>query len=335
MNRFPQRRRAVFIVLLCGAVAAALGYVLLSPSRNAGTQPVRQPAAAPENRAPNQQLLFRITALGPSYGRLGLVPLTDAVGPVRDVGLVCDRVHVANENGICLSADRGVVTTYSALLFDADFTVRHTLPLKGAPSRARVSPDGRRGAITLFAGGESYEGAAALMRTLIVDMTTGTTTAQLEDFTIYRGDVTLPRADASFRGVTFAPDGHRFYAALRTGGRTHLVEGDLDARTARIIADDVDGPSLSPDDTRIAFTRGVANGGPAPRLQVLTLQGREVTPLAETRAVDDQVEWLDNGRILYSLPHGSGSSAVWSVAADGTGEPTLVRVDAYSPTVVR
>src|SRR5919106_1277433 len=47
--------------------------------RNAGTQPVRQPATAPDNRAANQQLLFRITALGPSYGRLGLAPLTDAV----------------------------------------------------------------------------------------------------------------------------------------------------------------------------------------------------------------------------------------------------------------
>jgi hypothetical protein len=42
----------------------------------------------------------------------------------------------------------------------------------------------------------------------------------------------------------------------------------------------------------------------------------EETPLAEARSVDDQVEWLDNQRILYGL-----SRDIWVVRADGSGSP--------------
>jgi hypothetical protein len=333
MNLLHQRRRALVLVLLCGALAG-LGYVVFRPEGTRG-EPARETAAVAEPQVARHQLLFRITALGSGYGRLGVAPLADAAGPVREPGLVCERVHMANGRGICLSADRGAVTTYAASLFDADFTVRHTLPLRGAPRRARVSPDGRRGAITIIATGDSFEGAGASMRTSIIDMATGMAREQLETFKVDRGEASFQPAGVSFHSVTFGRDGNHFYATLQSGGRPHLVEGDLETRAVRIIAEDVDNPSLSPDETRIAFTRRTANSGPATQLHVLTLQGRQVTPLAETRAVDDQVEWLDDGRILYALPHGSGSSAVWSVAADGTGEPSLLRVDAYSPTVIR
>lgn len=333
-NRSARSRRALVIVLLCGAVAG-LGYLAVSRSGAPVVEPPGEVATPPERPAAGQQLLFRITALGPGYGHLGLVPLADPTAPVRQIALVCERVHAANGHGICLSADRGAVTTYSATLFDADFQVQHTLPLRGAPRRARVSPDGRRGAITVIATGDSFEGGGASMRTSIIDMATGMTIEQLETFTVDKGVASFQPAGVSFQAVTFPREGDRFYAALQAGGRTHLVEGDLGARTARIIVEDADNPSMSPDDRRIAFTRRVANAGPGMRLHVLTLEGRQVTPLAEMQAVDDQVEWMADGRILYALPHGSGSSAVWSVASDGTGQPALVRADAYSPTVAR
>jgi hypothetical protein len=57
--------------------------------------------------------------------------------------------------------------------------------------------------------------------------------------------------------------------------------------------------------------------------------GRE-TPLAETRSVDDQVEWLDDNRILYGL-----IKDVWVVRADGRGKPRIYVRDALSPAVVR
>ena len=333
MSRSPLRR-PLAIALLCGLGAAGLGYAVFSGDPDVEPDRTANAPRGPVSAA-TQQLLFRTTALGPSYGHLGLASVTGAGGPAHDVALTCDRVHVGGGHGICLSADRGVVTTYSASLFDEGFTVRHTLALRGVPNRARVSPDGRRGAVSVFVKGESYEGAGALTRTSIIDMGAGQTIAELEAFTVTRDNMPFRSNDLGFRGVTFARDGNRFYATLRAGGAIHLVEGDVDARRARIIADDVECPSLSPDERRIAFLRRLPNDRSVSRLHVLTLATGDVRPLAETRSVDDQVEWLDDGRILYALPHGSGSSAIWAVAADGTGEPVMMRADAYSPTVVR
>jgi hypothetical protein len=64
--------------------------------------------------------------------------------------------------------------------------------------------------------------------------------------------------------------------------------------------------------------------------------GRE-TLLAETRSVDDQVEWLDNGHLLYQLsrPGAEGTvSDIWQVPADGTGAASVLISEASSPAVV-
>jgi hypothetical protein len=63
---------------------------------------------------------------------------------------------------------------------------------------------------------------------------------------------------------------------------------------------------------------------------VLDLATGRKTPLAETRSVDDQVEWLDGGRILYGL-----NGDLWAVRADGSGQPRVYVHDALSPAVVR
>ena len=91
------------------------------------------------------------------------------------------------------------------------------------------------------------------------------------------------------------------------------------------------GPSLSPDQTRIAFKEAVG-GDPARgwRLTVLELATLTRTPLAETRSVDDQAVWLDNATIGYALPR-DRSSDVWAVPADGSGAPRLLIPDAESP----
>jgi hypothetical protein len=62
------------------------------------------------------------------------------------------------------------------------------------------------------------------------------------------------------------------------------------------------------------------------------------TALAETRSVDDQAEWLDDGHLLYSLPEGNQPTAVtdtWVVPADGGGTPSLLARAAFSPAVQR
>jgi hypothetical protein len=58
--------------------------------------------------------------------------------------------------------------------------------------------------------------------------------------------------------------------------------------------------------------------------------------LAETRNVDDQVEWIDDGHVAYGIPESdtSGATDVWSVRADGGGMPQLLVKAAWSPSVV-
>ena len=54
---------------------------------------------------------------------------------------------------------------------------------------------------------------------------------------------------------------------------------------------------------------------------------------AETRSVDDQVEWLDDGHVMYHLP--SRGADIW-VLSTGAPEPPRILVPlAYSPAVVR
>ena len=83
----------------------------------------------------------------------------------------------------------------------------------------------------------------------------------LETFTVTRDGKPFKSVDFNFWGVTFRQEPGLFYATLASGGHTYLIEGDAVARTARVIRDAVECPSLSPDNRRLAFKhleRGVA-----------------------------------------------------------------------------
>jgi Tol biopolymer transport system component len=90
----------------------------------------------------------------------------------------------------------------------------------------------------------------------------------------------------------------------------------------------VECPSLSPDETRIAFKRSLNSHG-SWRLYVLDLHTMREWPLAETMSVDDQAEWLDDQHVLYWR-----GTDVWEVRADGKGKPRLFLTDASSPVVI-
>ena len=136
--------------------------------------------------------------------------------------------------------------------------------------------------------------------------------------------------DVNYWGVTFRRDSDRFYATLATGGRIHLVEGSVSQRRMRVVHETVECPSLSPDETRIAFKKRVGPAGKRWRIHVLDLRTMHETALAETRNVDDQVEWLDGSTVLYGL-----DEDVWSVPADGSGAPRRYAADADSPAALR
>jgi hypothetical protein len=273
-------------------------------------------------------VIFRNTAVDNYYGQLSIVLLDALSQPRVPVGLNCERAYFANGYGVCLTAERGSITTHRAFIFDSSLKWRRVLPpLKGIPSRARVSPDGRYAAITVFVSGDSYSPGTFSTRVEIYRTDDGSRVAELEEFTVELDGKAFNNIDFNFWGVTFAADGDRFYATLATGGQNYLIEGELAARHARVIHAGVECPSLSPDGQRVAFKRLTKSGW---HIYVLDLRTGAETPLAETRSVDDQVEWLDDNRVLYAF-----NNDIWVMPSDGSGTPTVFLANAYSPAVVR
>jgi hypothetical protein len=329
-------------VLLCLIVAlGVVGYAVYSRSPapplpdTTSLPPLDLNRLAAMRREPH--LLFRITSAGPAYGRVGVVSLSAPAAPPLLTDLSCDRVYASAQYGLCLEADRGVLTTYRAIAFDAQITRLHDFPLQGAPSRTRVAAAAPMGTSTVFVSGDSYASGSFSTRTTLYDLQTKAALGDLESFTVLRDGQPFKKQDFNFWGVTFKPDGKEFYATLGTGRELLLVEGSVQDRKMTIIGSDVECPMLSPDGMRLAFKKRTTEGGRFMwRLRVLDLKSRITTDLAETRNVDDQAEWLDNERVLYGLQRvGTASSDVWAVKADGTGAPEIFVPDAFSPAVVR
>jgi hypothetical protein len=238
-----------------------------------------------------------------------------------------EAIFFAGGNGICLQAERGVFTTYKAVLFDRDLRERTSFKLDGSPSRTRVSADGRVGAITVFLTGQAhgYATPGFSTKTSLLDMASSDQLGELEQFSTWRDGARFQAADFNFWGVTFARDSNVFYATLRTAATTsrattYLVRGDLGLRKLTVLRENVECPSISPDDRLIAYKKRVGGDLSPWRLYVLDLTTMTERALAgERRSVDDQVEWLDNSRVLYA-PRRSSQSAVtdvWVSSVDG------------------
>ncbi|OPC77092.1 hypothetical protein B4N89_41735 [Embleya scabrispora] len=318
---------AGFVALLAVAIVA-IG-TAAGPARriaDAGT-----PGAV--SLAPGPRLLARSLAAD-SRDHLISVATPDTGGGRTVSTTSCVRLYAAAGTGICLRLDGGL-RTFEAVVLGPDLDPRRTLPLVGVPNRAQVSPSGRMVTWTVFVTGDSYNGGHFSTRVGILDTRTGELVSTLEDWSVLVDDKPYEAADLNFWGVTFTRDDGHFYATMSTAGRRRLVHGDLATRTLRTVRENVECPSLSPDGTRLAFKSAV-DGDPRHgwRLSVLDLAGGTVTPLAETRSVDDQATWVDARTVAYALPRGRGHADVWHVPADGSGVPRLVIPDADSPVAL-
>jgi len=343
----PQRERwrvFGFIALCVVCVAVAVGYVAATGGpedrkQNAATAEAAGAPSATELLA-QPHILMRDMAAGQA-GYAGVVASSEPDGERAVTDLSCSRVYMAAGNGMCLS-DRGdILNPYKVVFFGADFQMRFSNPLPGVPSRARVSADGKYGASTVFVTGDSYAPGSFSTRTSIWDMDSGAHLVDLEQFSVWQNGKQLQSPDHNFWGVTFDPanSGH-FFATLGTQGHTYLVSGDFAAKKATVLRDGVECPSLSPDGTRIAFkqrTSASAGGADLPTWQpaVLDLSTLKDHPLPEARTVDDQIEWLDNSTVVYSVDTGIGAPSLYAADAAGTGTPRLLIADADSPSVSR
>nr|WP_239070121.1 hypothetical protein [Amycolatopsis sp. SID8362] len=298
-------------------VAAAVAYTVASRHDTAEAGPAAQLTLAPG------QLFFRDTA----SGRVGAVPLADPGAKPQLSGLKCDRFAVAGQTAVCLVVQPGTLPAVTdVLVLDGRLGVRHTETLPGTPSRARVSPDGKRVYWTLFVTGDSYAQTGFSTRAGLYEVDTGRLVKTIEELPVFVGGKRYFAADVNYWGITFAPDGNRFYATLGSKGTTYLVEADYGRYRGKALRENVECPSLSPDGKRVAFKKKVGEG--VWRLSVLDLASLAETELAETRSVDDQALWQDDHTVLYGL-----ENAVWAVPADGSGAPRQLVGGAASPAV--
>ncbi|EOD68908.1 PD40 domain-containing protein [Amycolatopsis vancoresmycina] len=300
-------------------VAAAVTYTVSARHDTAAAEPAAALTLAPG------QLLFRDTATG----RVGAVPLGDTTAKPQLSGLKCDRFATAKQTAVCLAVRPGTLPAITdVLVLDDHLAVRHTETLPGTPSRARVSPDGRRVDWTLFVTGDSYAQTGFSTRAGLYEVDTGRLVKTIEELPVFKDGNRYFAADVNYWGITFAPDGNRFYATLGSKGTTYLVEADYARYRGKTLRENVECPSLSPDGKRVAFKKKVGDG--VWRLSVLDLASLKETELAEPRSVDDQALWQDDHTILYGL-----GNAVWAVAADGTGTPRQLVAGAASPAVTQ
>jgi hypothetical protein len=340
----PSARLGVLVGIVTLCAALALGYVAVSSSGDDDRTLVvddhgvaRSVTVAEVDAVPH--IVFRDTGDGDDHGRVGLAPVNEPNGPRALTDLRCDRVSMRAGVGLCLRAEPGIVPRYRGMVFDSGYAVQHEFDLAGQPSRAQVSSDGRHAAYTVFVTGHSYADGAFSTRTAIIDTTSGDEVGELEQFRVTKDGAAFSQEDFNFWGVTFTDDANRFYATLSTDGRFHLVEGDIAVQTATVVSDDVECPSLSPDGTRLAYKVRHDDGFGLVTwtLAVLDLGTMDRTDLAETRNVDDQVAWLDDDTVMYGLDDADSFSPrtdVYTVPADGSGEPALLVEAAWSPVLV-
>ena len=282
---------------------------------------------------PRPYLLVRSTRPDVSYGKLLLVPVQAADGPAYDTDLSCERAAFAGSRGVCLVTEEQESSTHYAYVFNDRFERLHKMRLAGVPNRLRLSPDGQLAAISVSEHTHNDPLVDFIARTVLIQTETGTS-KDLREFR-YTLDGKLLRARGlGVWGVTFAADSNRFFATLEVKKTNYLVEGDVAKRAIRVLRAGVECPSLSPDNTRIVYKRRVLVDDDA-RLRLYDLQkGTDVAIEAEKRSIVDQVDWLDDDRVMYHLTGAQGAD-VWSVRVDGTEAPRIIRTYAYSPAIVR
>jgi hypothetical protein len=319
-------RSALGMVLLVLTVACGPASTADPPRRRLTTPP------------PRPFLMFVSVASDETFHKVALASVAAPTGGAFMTDLSCLRVYFGGNRGICLTSttdDTGA--GWWAEVFDEQFKPLHRVALTGEPSRVRVSPDGKLAAATVFESGHSYAEHGFSTRTTLFDLVAGTALGDLEQFQTTRDGRPFHAVDFNFWGVTFARDSDTFFATLDSAGVSYLVRGSAGRRTLEVIRPNVECPSLSPDNSSIAFKKRIgARSLGWWQIAVLRLDTLAETGVnTETRSVDDQVEWLDDDRVVYHLTNGATAADLWAVRVDNTAPPERLLQSAYSPAIVR
>jgi hypothetical protein len=343
----PARRHIIFAALALIVFVGVALYVWVhhrerfAPASKTSTESAKAISPLMLQALRTEPHVFVRSAKRAEFGRVAIARLATLQSERFVTDLHCERFAFAGDRGVCVLDNRIHLTPPAkAQIVDEQLRVLHTVDLAGIPSRARVSADGRYAAATVFTSGDDYESEFST-RTTLIDARTGRVIADLEQFEVRREGRVIREVDFNFWGVTFKADSNLFFATLGSKGKTHLVEGNVEMRTFKVVRDDVECPSLSPNQRVLVFkSRDTATRGW--RLHALELgSGSEWPLLSETRSVDDQVEWLDDDHVLYRILEERGTPeqalSVWSIpiAHGATEAPRLFLRAASSPSVQR
>ncbi|HEY1295218.1 MAG TPA: hypothetical protein VGJ60_19230 [Chloroflexota bacterium] len=337
-------RLLAFGLLTLACLSATVAYAVFRIGGLGATALPGAPQAADRDALESiltQPHLIFVDLSNPLRGRLGFAPLISTDTGRLGTSMPCDRAYFSNGRGLCLGAQEHYYGNRGVIDFDAQLQPVHAYAnADGVCSRARVAPDGRMGSVTVFVAGDSY-GAPFSTRDHLFDLSTGADQGTLEEFIVYKDGALFQSPSFNFWGTTFARDGQHFFATLAdgsVGSTTYLVQGDLVTREMRVLRTNVECPSLSPDETRLAFKERIQ----APnewRLAVLDLATLQEMLVNESRSVDDQVEWLDDTHILYAMPRQATGTElgtdIWEASTRGDETPRIYLTDAASPSVVR
>jgi hypothetical protein len=339
-----------FWLFVIACAAGAIGYVRLRTGAAVTAPSTELPLLNPTDAGAAAKLaevrtaphVMFLSTRAEALGQIGVAPLASPASQTLFQSEACERAYFTRSQGVCLVLNKMSMQPRAFVSFlDPRFQTVSQLPLAGLPIRARISPDERYAASTVFVTGENYLSEDFTTRTTIFDLNTRTAIVDLERFTVERDGKPFRNTDFNFWGVTFRSDGNRFLATLGTGGRRLLVDGDLQRRHFRVIAEDVECPSLSPDQHTIVFKRQKARGARW-QLWAMDLASGQSWPVTEDgREVDDQVEWLDESHVIYGMVASQGlpeySLSVWiSDARPGAGmNQSLYLKSAWSPSVIR
>jgi hypothetical protein len=207
------RTRAILLAAICAVALGTTSAFLLVSRHNQQAVEARDtanvaqaPRSAIEGRP---RIVFRNMAPGASYGTVAMVALDHPDGPRVLTTTPCERVYATAKNVICLSSDRGFITTYGAHILDSDLRETQSLSFIGIPSRARLSRDGSYAATTSFTSSDSYASLSFSTRTYITAVG-GQTLGNLEVFTLIHDGRSIKPIDRNFWGVTFASDDDTF-----------------------------------------------------------------------------------------------------------------------------
>ncbi len=249
--------------------------------------------------------------------------------------LSCGRVHFAGGAGVCLVeelAAEGV--KHVVYMFDRGLARGKRIELTGVPIRARVSPDGRRAAITVYAEEQAPAGERLATESILIDVASGQVLADLREFSVANASHAPIAGPIDIASVTFLADGDRFFATLSTANERYLVSGSVMGRQLNLVRTGVGNEALSPDGKRLLVKKRVGNRG---YWQLLVLELGTMSERALNqgpRSVDDQVEWLDDAHVVYHDATDEGTS-IWVLPTDGVAGPRLLVADAFSPAVQR